>query len=277
MDMTTKLALAGAGWLALVASAATAQTTITGTDAVDDRITDIEEAVTDDMDRSEDSLRFGNPDERPGFSGSASLSYAGKTGNNESQEFSAGARLRYAQGPWVQTLGVALDFADDDGVKTKEDVFAVYDLNYYINDRFYVFALGRSEVDGLADEADEIRTDAFVGVGPGYRIINEQDVAWRVQAGVGVSYLKDGVGDSETSTGVIASSRFFYRFTPNVFATNDTDILHSDDTLRVNNDLGVSFQVTDALTTRVSYLTDYNEARDIRTDNRLGLSIVYGF
>jgi putative salt-induced outer membrane protein len=35
--------------------------------------------------------------------------------------------------------------------------------------------------------------------------------------------------------------------------------------------------VTDALTTRVSYLTDDNEARDIRTDNRLGLSIVYGF
>jgi putative salt-induced outer membrane protein len=85
------------------------------------------------------------------------------------------------------------------------------------------------------------------------------------------------VGDSDTSEGVIASSRFFYRFSPDVFMTNDTDVLHANDALRVNNDLGVSFQMTDVLSTRLSYLTDYNEARAIRTDNRVSLAIVYGF
>jgi putative salt-induced outer membrane protein len=275
--MTKSLALAGASWLALCAATATAQTTITGVDDIDDRITDIEEIATDEIERADDPLRYGNPEDRPGFSGSASLSYSGKTGNNESQELSISTRLRYASGPWVQTLGVALDYAEDDVERTKEDALIVYDANYYFDDRFYMFGMARAEIDGLADTADDVETDAFVGFGPGYRIINQQDMTWRVQAGVGISYLRDGVGDSDTSEGVIASSRFFYRFSPDVFMTNDTDVLHANDALRVNNDLGVSFQMTDVLSTRLSYLTDYNEARAIRTDNRVSLAIVYGF
>jgi putative salt-induced outer membrane protein len=263
--------------LGLGATPTLAQTTLTGTRVLDDRIDDIEENAQDDLERAEDASRYGNPDYRPGLSGSASLGYSGKTGNNETQEFSLGARLRYAQGQFVQTLGVALDFADVDGVKSKEDVFGVYDANYYLNDSFYVFALGRVQTDGLADEPGETDTDAFIGVGPGYRILNSPDVTWRVQAGIGVSYLKDGVGDSETDTGYIASSRFFYGFNDNIFMTNDTDVLTSDSVLRVNNDIGLNFKMTDTFSTRISYLTDYNESRDIRTDNKLGLSLVYGF
>lgn len=275
--MTKTLALAGAAWLALAAGGALAQTTLTGIEDLNDRLDDLEERASDDIAEANDDLRFGNPNEQPGFSGSASLSYAGRTGNNETQEFSTGARLRYAAGPWVQTLGFAIDYAEDEDDTTKEDVLVVYDANYYFNDRFYAFILGRAVTNGLADTEEEIRTDAFFGVGPGYRVVDEENVTWRVQAGAGVSYLKDGDDNSETDAGVIASSRFFYRFTPNVFMTNDTDVLQGNDALRVNNDLGVSFQATDSLTARVSYLTDYNEARAIRTDNRLGLSIVYGF
>lgn len=185
--------------------------------------------------------------------------------------------MRYASGPWVQNVAIALDFAEDATTKTKEDVLGVYDASYYFNDRVYGFAMGRVETDGLAATAQVTNTDAFLGFGPGYRVVNTEDMAWRVQAGIGLSYLKDGVGDSETETGYIASSRFFYKFNDNVFATNDTDVLYSDTALRVNNDLGVNFKMTDAFATRVSYLTEYNEARAIRTDNKLGVSLVMGF
>lgn len=274
--MTKTLALAGASLLALCAATATAQTEITGFDDIDDRITDLEEAATDEIERGEDRFRYGNPEEQQGFSGSASLAYSGKTGNNETQELSVSTRMRYATGPWVQTLGVALDFGEAEDVRTKEDTLIVYDANYYFDDRFYAFVLGRAEINGLATGTD-VETDAFVGVGPGYRVINQEDMTWRVQAGVGISYLRDGDGDSVTDEGLIASSRFFYRFSPDVFMTNDTDVLNSGNTLRVNNDLGVSFQMTDVMSTRLSYVTDYNEDRAIRTDNRVSLAIVYGF
>lgn len=282
MKYATLMATVSAVGLMLMAPAAFAQTELTGIDSLDDRLDDIEEAAQDDLERAEDRNRFGNPEFRPGLSGSASLSYSGKSGTSDAQEFSAGARLRFAQGNFVQTIGAAVDFAEgDDGLKTKEDIFAVYDANLYFNDSFYGFVLGRIEKDGLAEDAlvpeDEIRRDAFVGIGPGYRIVNTEQMTWRVQAGIGISYLEDGAGNSDTETGYIASSRFFYAFNENVFMTNDTDVLKSDSALRINNDIGVNFKMSDAFSTRVSYLTEYNDSRATKTDNKLGLSLVYGF
>ncbi|MGV8955876.1 MAG: DUF481 domain-containing protein [Cypionkella sp.] len=45
----------------------------------------------------------------------------------------------------------------------------------------------------------------------------------------------------------------------------------------MNNDLGINVKMTDAFSTRVSYLTDYNDTRAIQADNKLGVSLVYGF
>ena len=263
--------------LSLTAGAAFAQDTLTGIRAVNDQLEDLEYDVQRDMNRANDAMRFSSPDYKPGLSGSASIGYSGKTGNNESQDFSLGLRIRHAEGQFVQTIGAVLDFQEADNTKTKEDVFAVYDANYYFDENFYAFALARIQTDGLAEAAGEIRRDGFLGVGPGYRIVNTPDMAWRLQAGIGVSYLQDGARDSTTDTGYIASSRFFYKFSDTVFLTNDTDVLKSDDALRVNNDFGVNFKVSDMMSTRVSYLTDYNDQRDIRSDNKLGVSLVFGF
>ena len=260
-----------------VALPAIAQDRISGIRDLNDRIDDINDDVAEDMARSEDAARFGYPEYQPGFSGSASLGYSAQTGNTDTQDFALGIRMRYAQDQWVQTLGLAADFSETDGTKEEESIFAVYDGNYYFNERFYIFALARAERDGLADSAGEISRDGFIGIGPGYRVINEANMAWRVQAGIGASYLRDGLGNSETETGYIASSRFFYQISDSMFLTNDTDVLSSDSALRANNDLGVNFKVSDALSTRISYLTDYNDSRDIKTDNRLGVSLVLGF
>lgn len=97
--------------------------------------------------------------------------------------------------------------------------------------------------------------------GPGYRIINTPDVTWRLQAGVGVSYLEESTGVTTTEIGYIASSRAFWKLSDNVSATNNTDILTSSTALRINNDLGINFKVTDKMSTRISYLTDYNDSR----------------
>lgn len=271
------LLLATSALTLTVALPAIAQDTVTGIRDLNDRLEDIEDDVAEDMARSEDAARFGYPEYQPGFSGNASLGYSAQTGNTDTQDFALGVRMRFAQGQWVQTLGVAADFSETDGTKTEDNIFAVYDGNYYFNERFYMFALARAQRDGLADEATEFSRDGFIGVGPGYRVINTPQVAWRLQAGIGVSYLRDGVGNSETETGYIASSRFFYEFSDSMFLTNDTDVLSSDSALRANNDLGVNFKITDGLSTRISYLTDYNDARAIKTDNRLGVSLVVGF
>ena len=276
MKLNLCFALAFAGSTA-ASGAALAQTDLTGLEAIDDRIEDIDRDVRTEIDRGYDPFRDGSAESRNGLSGSASLGYTGKTGETDSSEFSLGARLRFANGPIVHNLGAVLDFSESDSEKTKEDLFVIYDANYYFDDRLYGFVLGRVKYDGLADTEEAIKTDGFVGIGPGYRVINTPDLAWRLQAGIGVSYLKDGADNSETEIGYIASSRLYWRMNETFFVTNDTDVLSSDSALRINNDLGFNMKMSEAFATRVSYLTEYNDSRETRSENKLGVALVYSF
>ncbi|SIS79644.1 DUF481 domain-containing protein [Paracoccus saliphilus] len=268
----------------------------TGVADVNDGITDIEDAVEDSFERSADPDRFGPSDRRQGLFGNMSLSYTGRTGNTENQDFALAGRLQHNQAPFAQSIGLAIEFGeDDDGNKDKEEVSAIYDAQYYFNDRFYAFALGRINIDGLVDgydntdesvrdfdEDDDLRRDGFLGFGPGYRVINTDTTTWRVQAGVGVRYTQTGLqhlqDESETEVGYIASSRVYHRFNETVFVTNDTDYLTSSEGGDVlTNEFGVNFKMSDQLATRLSYTTEYQSDREIRTDNTLGVAVVYGF
>ena len=283
-----------------------------GVTAINETMNDVEDDVRDDFARSEDAARFGPADRRTGTFGSVALTYAGRTGNTENQDFNLAGRLSHNQGPFQQSVGLLLEYGEDeDGDTDTEKTSVIYDGNYYFNDKFYAFALGRLTTDGLADDYDDLnladlddledfrdrdgrlKRDAFLGFGPGYRIINNDTTAWRVQAGVGIRYTQtvDTVNDddtlrgidddtlvSNTGTGYIVSSRFYHKFNDQFFLTNDTDWLSSEgspDT--ATNELGLNFKMSDAFATRVSYKSEYVEDRDIRTDNTLGVSLVYGF
>ena len=309
---TLSILLGATALAAAVSSPVFAQTefapgsNVTGVSNLDDRLDDIEDAVQDDFDRSADRSRFGRPDAREGLFGSVAVTYTGRDGNDENQDFSLAGRLSNNAGAFQQSVGILLEYAEDDnGDSETEDTSVIYDGNYYFNDKVYAFILGRVSTDGLAEDYDELnpgdfdsvedyndevlsyegraKRDAFVGIGPGYRIVNNDQTAWRVQAGVGIRYSQtvdfaqaDGL-ESNTDTGYIASSRFYHKFNDTFFLTNDTDYLTSDINDLATNELGLNFKMSDNFATRVSYKTEYYSERDIRTDNTLGVSLVVGF
>ncbi len=278
---------------------------ITGVGGVEDRLDDVEEAVQDDFERSQDAARFGPADRRTGTFGSIALTYAGRSGNYENQDFSLAGRLSNNQGPFQQSVGLLLEYGEDnDGDTDTKRTSVIYDGNYFFNEQLYAFVLGRAAVDGMANDYDaglldeaadhdgRLKRDAFLGFGPGYRVINNDTTAWRVQAGVGIRYThtvrafddagvpildEDARIESDTSVGYIVSSRFYHKFNDQFFLTNDTDYLTSDANDIAWNELGLNFKMSDALATRVSYKTEYVSDRAIRTDNTLGVSLVYGF
>lgn len=318
---TVTLLTGTAALLTALAAPAFAQTEIsaganaTGVSAVNDRIDDIEDDVQDDFDRANDVDRFGPADRRQGLFGTMSLSYTGRTGNTENQDLAIAGRVSYNKAPFAQSVSLGIEFGEDDnGNKDQEEVSGIYDAQYYFNDRFYAFALGRFTIDGLIDnirnsdgqtdddlfeENDDLARDGFLGFGPGYRVLNTQDTTWRVQAGVGIRYTQTGEAkagfrnvfndvtgnldrvdsnkSSDSEIGYIVSSRLYHRFNENIFVTNDTDILSSDANDLVTNEFGVNFKLSEQLATRASYTTEYQSDRDTRTDNTLGLAIVYGF
>ena len=148
-------------------------------------------------------------------------------------------------------------------MKSEEKFFGTYEGSRYFTPEFYVFGLARFQYDGyltdvLGNPLAGEETDAFLGFGPGYRILNVSD----------------------TEVGFIATSRYYYAFNDTVSFTMDTDILGSDVNTVLSNDAGVNFKMSDNLSTRISYRTDYNTDPDVglkSTDNSIGVSLVLGF
>ncbi|WP_417475111.1 DUF481 domain-containing protein [Leisingera sp.] len=274
--MQTRNTLAASVLALLVAAPVFAQGAIVGIEDLDDRIDDIQEDVGDDLAEGGDKDRFGPNQYAQGWSGSVSLGFSGTTGNTDTADLDFAGRLRYGHGLWNHTLGFAGEFSEDNDVRNKEEIFLTYDVNRYFNEQFYLFGLGSVRY----DDFDSNRLDAFLGFGPGYRVINTPTQTWRVQAGPGVRYIEDQLRNDTTEVAGIAASRYYFAFSETAFLTMDTDVLFSDADTVVTNDLGVNFKITDRLATRVSYRTEWDSdpLPGLKsTDNKLGVSLVYGF
>ncbi|MDH3264438.1 MAG: DUF481 domain-containing protein [Paracoccaceae bacterium] len=260
----------------LLAAPAFAQGTLVGIEALDERIEDIESDVREDLARGEDKERFGPYGVAQGWRGSLALTGSAASGNTDSAELSVAGRLTYGVGPWSHTFGFAGEFGESNGVRNEEKIYGIYEGNRYFSDQFYAFGMARFEYDGFATN----ERDAFLGFGPGYRIINTPDMTWRVQAGPGWRHVERADGTSESEAGFIAASRFYYGFSETVSLTNDTDVLGSDINTIATNDFGVNFKMTDTLSTRFSYRTEYNSdplPGLKHTDNTIGVSLIVGF
>ena len=266
--------LAGAALItAMAGSSALAQGATINNTRVDDRVTAIEDRVRDDIARGEDRLRFGNEQFADGWTGSFALGGSAARGNSNTRDLSLAGRFRFNDGPWSHTLAFGIEQARTGGVETRNQAFGLYDANYYVSGDTYLFGLGRVEQDRLARQQD-----SFLGAGVGYRVVNTPDAAWRVQIGPGVrSNRAAGIRTNEAAA--IASSRFFYRLTPGVFVSNDTDVIRSRTAgTRVNNDLGLTVSLSEGVSTRLSYATDWTNRPApgrVRTDSRVGISVVF--
>lgn len=275
MKKITKLATVSALAL-MIAAPVLSQGRIIGTEALDDRIDEIERDANTELARGDDAARFNENGVAQGFRGSVALTASAATGNTDTGELSAAGRMTYGIGSWSHSFGVAAEYGEAGGVQNEEKFFGTYEASRAFTPQFYAFGIGRYEYDGFATN----RHDAFIGFGPGYRIVNTENVAWRVQAGPGVRYVEDQFGANTTEVAGIASSRVFYKLTDTMSLTNDTDILGSDVNTLIQNDFGVNFKVSNTISTRISYRTDYNTDPApgfTATDNTFGVALVVGF
>ena len=275
MRNTTKISAITA--LAMILSGpAFAQGALVGTEALNDRIEDIQDAANEDLARGEDAERFGPNGVAQGWRGSIALTGSAATGNTDTVDVSAAGRLTYGVGDWAHSFGLAFEYGEANGAQNEEEFFATYEGVRYFSPEFYGFGLARYEYDGFATNEH----DMFIGAGPGYRFVNTEDATWRLQAGPGVRHVVPAAGASLTEAAAIVSSRAWVRVTDGISLTNDTDILGSDVNMLATNDFGVTFKLTDAMATRLSYRTDYNSkpAPGFKnTDNTFGVSLVVGF
>jgi putative salt-induced outer membrane protein len=258
------------------APAVSAQNAFTGIDVAENLNEDLRDDIEEDAER--DLERFGNEGRPEGFSGSFALRGIANSGNTDSLDVGAGSDINYVWGPNGIELQLAYTYGEDDGVKNEESLFYGLEYTRDLNPKVFAFA----KVQGSIDEFSSFKSDTFVGFGAGYRIFNEADRQWSVQAGPGYRFADlSAVAAADVSEGAFSvSSDFAQKLTDTVYLTNDTDIFASSSDTVAYNDLAISVAMTQSLALRTSVLTEYHTdpAPGFKsTDNTFGVSLVYSF
>jgi len=269
----TKHALLGAVACVALGTAAHAQA-FNAQNRAADAVSDTESAVQDDFRR--DTQRFGNSGRPLGWSGSVSARATATDGNTETSDIGVGARIGHYDGTNGHQLTLSYEFSEADGVEDDNSLLLGYDYTRDLNANLYAFG----QVQIANDEFGPYETDAFIGAGLGYRIINNGRTQWSVQGGPGYRFLEDTNGVSTEEFAVSLGSALSHRLTDTAVLTMDTDVLWSELDTLVTNDLGVTVAMSDSLALRTSLLTEWRSdplPGFTDTDNTLAVSVVYNF
>ncbi|MFD1342801.1 DUF481 domain-containing protein [Litorisediminicola beolgyonensis] len=259
----------------LVAVPAVAQTAVfTNEDRVEDRIDDLNDDIADAAEREIDA--FGNEGRARGFTGNVSLSATATDGNTDTADIGIGSRLGYFDGVNGHKLSLSYDYSEENDTETSNSLLAGYDYTRELGRNTFVFGKGVA----VYDEFDSYEEDYFVGVGLGYRFYNTADIQWSVQAGPGYRGTVDTNGEWNDEAAYTISSNYAHKLSDTVWVTNDTNFIGSEQSEYITNDLAVNVSMTDALALRTSLLTEHNTdplPGFEKTDNKLGVSVVYSF
>lgn len=279
MKNATKLGASSIVLAAMLSATSVSAQNLTGRDSVaGDRNEDLVEAIEDDAERDLD--RFGNEGRAQGFSGSFALRGIAQTGNSETADLGIGSDMNYVWGPNGIELQLNYAYSDDDTSAAEESLFYSLEYTRDFTPVTFGFVKLQGSVDGATDA--QFESDTFLSLGAGYRIYNEEDRQWSVQAGPGYRFANlNDITAADVSEGAFGvSSDFAVKLTETVFLTNDTDVIWSEADTAIFNDLALSVAMTDSLALRTSILTEYHSdvtAPSRHTDNAFGISLVYSF
>lgn len=262
---------------AIVASSASAQTLIGRDTVAGDRNEALIEAIEDDAERELD--RFGNEGRPDGFTGSMALRATAQSGNTESTNVGIGTDMNYVFGPNGIELQLNYAYSNDDTSDAEESLFYGLEYTRDLNSQLFGFAKLQGSADSATDS--QFESDTFLSLGAGYRVFNESDRRWSVQAGPGYRFAElNDVTSADVSEGAFGvSSDYAQKLTETVFLTNDTDVIWSESDTVLFNDLSLNVAMTDTLALRTSVLTEYHTEPGTaeNTDNTFGVSLVYSF
>ncbi|WP_375688233.1 YdiY family protein [Pseudooceanicola sp. LIPI14-2-Ac024] len=240
----------------------------------EDRVEDLEDDIEDMRERDIDD--FGNEGRSLGWSGSFALAGSGTTGNTETADLGIGARFVYFDGINGHKIVMSYELSTADTGTTSNSLLATYEYTRDFGTQTYFFG----KINAVYDEFDSYEQDYFVGAGLGYRILNDTQTQWWVQAGPGWRITESNAGVREEEFAYTVGSYFLYRINDDVYFTNDTRLIGSERDHYVTNDLALNVSMSNQLSLRTGLLTEWHsdpEPGFEEFDNKLAVSLVYSF
>jgi putative salt-induced outer membrane protein len=159
-------------------------------------------------------------------------------------------------------------------VTTKERFSASYGLDYKFNDRLYAWSLLGWERDPFAGYTQRFTE----GAGVGYRVLNEPNMTWDIEAGPTLRQTKFTNGTSKSQlTGRVASI-YFWQINDQFSFDNSASLLIGSGNTTLLSNAGLTAKLSDRFSARLSYNNQYESKPPLgkkKTDTAVRATLVY--
>lgn len=212
---------------------------------------------------------------------SANLTQAKQTQNDQTnktsdQNYAVSAVVNNGQGRFEQRFSLMASYAQSNQDDPHMKLGSSYHVASSLGEKSYAF----STIGIRGEYSDAQSMDAYAGAGFGTRLLNDENIAWRVEAGPSIHYTTASGLGATNAFGAIARSEFYYKLSDKVSLSNDTQLQWTEAFQKVNNDFGINFAINENLTTRVGYISDFhqNDSQKLSEEsNQLRVSTVLSF
>jgi len=209
------------------------------------------------------------------WSGTGELGAFTSTGNAENTGITAALSLTKEGINWRHKLSGRADYQEADGVTTREQFLAAYELNYKISDRLYAYGLAQYERDRF--QGFSARYAASGGLG--YDVLVDGPTL-SVKAGPAWRRTELVDGTSTSSFAGLAALDFDWALSDTITFTQDASAFVQSGSSTFISDTGLQASISDALSVRLSYTleTDTDPPLGaVKTDTLSRVTIIYGF
>lgn len=235
--------------------------------------TDLADAAAAEAAAEEDAIRSAGFFEN--WSGKGELGAFNSTWNAENTGITAALSLKKEGVKWRHKLSGRADYQEANGVTTREQFLAAYELNYKISDRLYAYALAQYERDRF--QGFSARYSASGGLG--YDVLVDGPTL-SVKAGPAWRRTELVDGSSTSNLAGLAALDFDWAISDAITFTQDASALVQSGSSTFISDTGFQASISDALSVRLSCTLETDTdppAGAVKTDTLSRITIIYDF
>jgi len=209
------------------------------------------------------------------WSGTGELGAFNSTGNAENTGVTASLSLKKDGMKWRHKLSGRADYQEANGVTTREQFIAAYELNYKFSERLYAYGLAQYERDRF--QGFSARYSASGGLGYDV-LINGPTLSVKAGPAWRRTELVDGTSTSDIAG--LAALDFDWQISDNLSFTQDASALLQSGSSTLISETGLQAAISDAVKVRLSYAleTDTDPPPGaVKTDTLSRITIIYDF
>lgn len=211
-----------------------------------------------------------------GWKGQGQAGALRTTGNTDSKNATAGLRFERDGLQWRHLLQGNVDYTQQNDVTSQNRVFASYEGNYKLDDRWYIVGLASYERDPFA--GFDRRLSESLGVG--YTAIKTPTQTLRLETGPAYRQTRYITGESENKVGLRVAANYTWTIRDGVDLTENATYYASGGDSTITSTTALTARIYGALSLRASFLYNREQNPPLglkNTDTTTRLTLVYNF